>query len=90
VEGFGINVICPHALSSRPLVVPNSSIIEIKVASAPKELILSVDGQDNFEVARGGRIEVRQSPHKVKFLQLQGHSYFDVLAKKLHWRGSSL
>lgn len=90
VEGFGINVICPHALSSRPLVVPNSTVIEIKVANAPKELILSIDGQDTFTVVRGDRIEIRQSPHKVEFLQLSGHSYFDVLAKKLHWRGSSL
>jgi len=90
VGGFGINVICPHRLSSRPLVVPNSSVIEIDVVHAVKELILSVDGQDGYKVQRGDRIVIRKSPHEVKFLQLKDHSYFSVLAQKLHWRGSSL
>ncbi len=88
--GFGINVICPHTLSSRPLVVSNTSLIEVEVAHAAKELILSIDGQDEYQIEQGGRIEIRRSPHGVKFLQLPGHSYFSVLAKKLHWRGSAL
>ena len=88
--GFGINVICPHTLGSRPLVVPNSSRIEIEVANTAKELILSIDGQDEYKVEEGGRIEIRRSPHQARFLQLPGHSYFSVLAQKLHWRGSSL
>jgi NAD+ kinase len=88
--GFGINVICPHTLSSRPLVIPNSSLIEIEVVNAAKELILSIDGQDEYRVEQGGRIEIRKSPHQAKFLQLPEHSYFSVLAQKLHWRGSSL
>ncbi len=90
VAGFGISVICPHTLSSRPLVVPNSSLIEIEVVTAAKELILSIDGQDEYKVEKGDRIETRRSPHQVRFLQLQDHSYFSVLAQKLHWRGSSL
>lgn len=90
IDGFGINVICPHTLGSRPLVVPNSSLIEIEVANAAKELILSIDGQDEYKVEQGGRIEIRRSPHPVQFLQLPGFSYFSVLTQKLHWRGSSL
>ncbi len=90
VDGFGINVICPHTLGSRPLVVPNTSLIEIEVANAAKELILSIDGQDEYKVEKGGRIEIRRSPHQVKFLQFPDHSYFSVLAQKLHWRGSNL
>jgi len=90
IGGFGINVICPHTLGSRPLVVPNSSLIEIEVVNAAKELILSIDGQDEYKVERGVRIEIRRSPYPVRFLQLPGHSYFSVLAQKLHWRGSAL
>lgn len=90
ISGFGINVICPHTLGSRPLVVPNTCVIEIEVAYAAKELILSIDGQDEYRMEQGGRIEIRRSPHQVKFLQLKQHSYFSVLAQKLHWRGSSL
>lgn len=90
VGAFGINVICPHTLSSRPLVVPNTSVIEIDVVKAVKELILSIDGQDEFLMEQGGRIEIRRSAYGVKFLQLEKHSYFSVVAQKLHWRGSNL
>ena len=89
-QAFVISLICPHTLSSRPLVVPNSSLIEIEVVSAAKELILSIDGQDEYKVEQGGKIEIRRSAHEARFLQLQNHSYFSVLAQKLHWRGSSL
>ena len=88
--GFGINVICPHTLSSRPLVVPSSCQITVEVANAAKELILSIDGQDNHRVAKGDRIEIVKNPHPALFLQLPEHDYFSILAQKLHWRGSSL
>ena len=90
VGGFCINVICPHTLSSRPLVVSADSRIEIEVVNAAKELILSIDGQDEYKVECGSRIEIVKSPSRIRFLQLREHSYFSVLAKKLHWRGSSL
>lgn len=90
VGGFGISVICPHTLGSRPLVVPCSCVIEVEVANAAKELILSIDGQDNLKIEQGDHIEIRRSPHAAKFLQPSDHSYFSVLSKKLHWRGSSL
>ncbi len=90
VGGFGINVICPHTLGSRPLVVPHSSLIELEVVRTAKELILSIDGQDEYRVEQGDTIEISRSPYPVRFLQLPGHSYFSVLSQKLHWRGSSL
>lgn len=90
MSGFGINVICPHTLSSRPLVIPNTSRIKIEISHAAKELILSIDGQDEYKMRQGDRIEITRSPHAAPFLQLPGYSYFSVLAQKLHWRGSSL
>jgi len=90
IKGIGINVICPHTLGSRPLVVPSSSLITIEIANAAKELILSVDGQDEYHIKKGGKIEIKRSTHPANFLQLRDYSYFSVLSKKLHWRGSSI
>lgn len=88
---FVINVICPHTLSSRPLVIPDSSEIEIEVLKARKALVCSVDGQDVCnEAGVGFTMRITKSAHPVRFLQLPEHSYFDVLTRKLHWRGSSL
>jgi len=88
---FGISVICPHTLSSRPLVVPDTSLIEIEVLRTAKQLVCSIDGQDVCTRAGAGfRLTVRRSSRPVIFLQPPGHSYFQTLSRKLHWRGSNL
>ncbi len=87
---FGISVICPHTLSNRPLVVPDSSIIEITVQASRKTLLLSADGQDIEELSTGDSVRITRSAEPVYFLYPPGYSYFSVLRQKLHWRGSSL
>ena len=86
---FVINVICPHTLSTRPMVVADRSVISIRVSHAPKQLLFSLDGQEH-SLGQGDRLEVRRSPRQVCFAHLPGYSYFAVLRQKLHWRGSSL
>ena len=86
---FGINVICPHTLSNRPLVLPDSHVIEIAVRHTYKKLILSADGQDVEELDEGDAVRITRSNSPVTFLHLPGYSYFAVLSQKLHWRGSS-
>lgn len=87
---FGISVICPHTLSNRPLVIPDSSVIEITVAASRKTLLFSADGQDVAELSKGDSVRITRSENPVYFLYPPGYSYFSVLRKKLHWRGSSI
>lgn len=87
---FGINVICPHTLSNRPLVIPDSSAIEVTIQTAHKALILSVDGQDLEELSPGDSMRITRSQKPVYFLYPPGYSYYSVLRQKLHWRGSNL
>jgi len=87
---FGVSVICPHTLSNRPLVLPDTHVIEIAVQRTYKKLILSADGQDVEELDTGDAVRVTRSDKPAIFLHLPGYSYFSVLSRKLHWRGSSL
>ncbi|NOU36475.1 MAG: NAD(+)/NADH kinase [Kiritimatiellaceae bacterium] len=87
---FGVSVICPHTLSNRPLVLPDSHTIEITVQHTHKKLVLSADGQDVEELDTGDAIRIVRSEKPVAFLRLPDYSYFSVLSRKLHWRGSSL
>jgi len=87
---FEINLICPHTLSNRPLVIPASSVIEISVQASHKALILSADGQDVEELSTGDTVRITRSRQPVSFLYPPGYSYFSVLRQKLHWRGSNL
>lgn len=78
--------ICPHTLSSRPLVINSSSevdilISEIKQANAQ----VTCDGQTSFDVDVGDHIIIKRKQHTITLLHPQGHSNFDILRLKLHW-----
>ena len=87
---FVISLICPHTLSSRPLVVPDNSEIVITAAQSKGTLRLSVDGQIDRPIERGDSVVVVRRPTDVRFIHLPGHSYFSVLRQKLHWSGSNV
>lgn len=84
-----INVVCPHTLSARPLVVPDSVQIKITVRQTAKNLLVSVDGNDESSVSEGDSLLIRQSPQKINLIHLPGYRYFSVLRQKLQWSGSS-
>lgn len=81
--------ICPHTLSSRPLVLPASSCIELTLPVPAKELLLSVDGVAGEWLHPGDRLVVRRSPRSARFIHLADYSWPRLLTQKLHWRGSS-
>ena len=87
---FVISVICPHTLSTRPLVVSDKSRITVRIVKALKKLLLSVDGQEGCAVQQGDRLEIRRFAKPARFVHLPGYSYFSVLRQKLNWRGSSI
>jgi NAD+ kinase len=86
-----ISLICPHTLSSRPLVVPDDRDICIEGgAQNDVGLRLSVDGQVGQTVTAGDRVHVRAGAVGVRFIHLPGYSYFSVLSQKLGWKGSNV
>jgi NAD+ kinase len=85
-----LNVICPHTLSARPLVIPDTSRLAIEVQDTTEGLLLSVDGQEDTTVQQGDRLEIRKAAPSVRLIHLPGHSHFALLRQKLNWRGSSV
>lgn len=80
-------VLCPHALSARPMVLTDTSVLSVRVQSCEMDLLLSVDGQRREALGEGDRVIISKSPDSLRLLQLEGYDYFDVMRKKLHWRG---
>jgi NAD+ kinase len=84
LDAFLLTPICPHALTQRPLVVPDGVVLEIEPrAGLPARL--TVDGQEGGDLAPGDRVRVRRSPHPVSLLVSPLRSRFDVLRAKLRW-----
>ena len=84
-----IEPICPHTLSSRSLVLPDTCGITLRVADGGRKLLVSVDGQSGGWLGVGDRLEIRKARARALFAELPSHSWFRMLSQKLHWRGSS-
>jgi NAD+ kinase len=82
--GIGLVPIAPHALSNRPIVVPDSSEIVIEVISG-RDSSVNFDMQSLASLAHHDRIFIRRSAHAIAFLHPEGWSYYDTLREKLHW-----
>jgi len=77
--------ICPHTLSNRPIVVDDTSIIEIILHEDTLEATISCDGQVSQPLQSGDRVTVRKHAHTLRLLHPQEHDYFTILRKKLRW-----
>lgn len=80
-----ITPICPFTLSNRPLVVPDDSMIEVRLVTENEEVALTLDGQVGFPLQAGDRALIRKSNTAFNLVQPPGRNYFDVLRDKLKW-----
>lgn len=84
--------ICPHALSLRPIVVADSSIIEVTLESRSpdQEVFLTLDGQEGAPLDFQDRVRITRGPDRVRLIKgVSGRGFFDNLRGKLRWGGFS-
>jgi NAD+ kinase len=84
LQGIVLVPIAPHALSNRPIVLPDNSKIAIQIIGG-RDVNVNFDMQSFTALQLEDTIEVRRSQHTVPFLHPIGYSYYATLRKKLHW-----
>ena len=84
LSGIVLVPIAPHALSNRPIVVPDSSEIVIEIVSG-RDVSVNFDMQTFASLVHGDQITISRSPNCITFLHPEGWSYYDTLREKLHW-----
>ena len=82
--GIVLVPIAPHALSNRPIVVPDSSEILIEIVGG-RDISVNFDMQTFASLMHGDQIVISRSPNSITFLHPEGWSYYDTLREKLHW-----
>jgi NAD+ kinase len=85
LDAFVITPICPHMLTNRPLVIPDTARVEIDIAAAEKTVYLTLDGQTGFQLQPKDRVAVTKSKNRVVFVRSPRKTYFEVLRNKLRW-----
>jgi NAD+ kinase len=85
VAALCITPVCPHMLTNRPVLVPDTSVIEIVCKAPRKEAYLTIDGQVGEPLIENDRVVCRSSEHQVHLIRPPKMFFFDVLRQKLKW-----
>jgi NAD+ kinase len=85
VEAFVVTPICPHTLTNRPLVIPDSVTIEVEFKAGDGTVFLTLDGQIGIELMRGDHVRVRKAAEKLLLVRPAKKTYFQILRNKLKW-----
>ena len=87
VPGIILTPICPFTLTNRPLIVPESANIKIRLTKGSRDIILTFDGQKGLEIDDRDEIVIQKGPHPIHLITLPDRQYFDILKNKLKWSG---
>ena len=85
LDAFVITPICPHTLTNRPLVIPDTAEVAVEFRASDEGVYLTLDGQVGFELERGDRIVVTKAHTKLRLIRPPQKTYFEILRSKLKW-----
>ncbi len=83
-EIIAITPICPHTLTSRPIIISANDKITVEICNRGKEdFIISTDGQRSMSLKRRNVVQVKKSQYFTTIMKTNPVSFYDVLREKL-------
>jgi NAD+ kinase len=76
--------ICPHTLSNRPVVLPDTFEIEVRIKARDHDAMLTVDGQESVQLGAADTVRIRRGKRPVLLIRSE-HPYFEIWRNKLRW-----
>lgn len=83
-----ITPVAPHSLNIRPIVINDTSVIELEVCSRSHNFLVAIDGR-SMKLTEGTRLTIRKADYMVKLVKLKNQRYFSTLHRKLMWGADS-
>ena len=81
---FIISPIAPHNLTVRPIVIPDNSVIKLKIQGRSKSFLVGLDSR--FETIKAStELVVKKCEFSVNMIQIGSRSFFDTIREKLNW-----
>lgn len=81
---FIITPIAPHNLNVRPVVLPDTCTLRLKVESSNQQYMLALDSRSS-SVRDQDEILIKKAPWRMNLLKLPGRDFFTSLRIKLLW-----
>lgn len=81
---FIISPVSPHNLTVRPMVIPDTKKIRLKVSSRSDKYLVAVDS-NSVSVNTGSELTIEKAPYTMKLVRIEGSSFYNTLRTKLMW-----
>jgi NAD+ kinase len=85
VPAICLTPICPHMLTNRPVIVPETSIIRVISRGPGESVYLTIDGQVGKPIQEGDTLVCHSTQYSLHLVRPPRQMFFDVLRQKLKW-----
>jgi NAD+ kinase len=85
VPAICLTPICPHMLTNRPVLVPETSVVRVVSHGPDESVFLTIDGQIGGPIQEGDAVVCRSSHYSLLLVRPPRMMFFDVLRQKLKW-----
>ncbi len=90
LEAMVLVPICPHSLNNRPIVINETSTVEVIVhAGGYTQAQVTCDGQVNFALLPGDRVRIHKKERTMQLIHPPGYDYYEILRRKFGWGQTS-
>lgn len=79
-----LSPVAPHSLNVRPLVIPDSDVISLRVESRNRCFLISLDGRSEV-FPSGMELTLSKADYKTKVVKRYNHTFYQTLREKLMW-----
>jgi NAD+ kinase len=84
VPALVVAPICPHSLTFRPIIVPDTYEVKLCLNHRPGHVLLTLDGQDVVNMKEDDVVLVKRCrKHSLKLISSPDRDYFSLLREKL-------
>lgn len=83
-NNFILSPIAPHNLTVRPLVLPDSVVIDMTVDTREESYMMAIDSR-SFVMPADAGVTMRRAGYTLKMVRIENNSFYSTLRNKLMW-----
>ena len=83
-HSFVLSPIAPHNLTVRPLVLPDSAVMQLSVDTRDSQFQLAIDSR-TIDLDVDSVVRVRKAAYALKMIRIENISFYSTLRNKLMW-----
>ncbi len=83
VKAIVVTPICPHSLTTRPMIFPDDRQLEFQIIGAGRSALLTIDGQKAMEIDSNHKLTVQRNQQDHQIIRHPTHNFFNLLREKL-------